>query len=69
MGALVIVAGLYMVLWGKSKDQPPSDGSDKVASAEGDHPQALPVSTPGNVEVTSHATVEATRVKPTDEAV
>ncbi|CAL1387266.1 unnamed protein product [Linum trigynum] len=31
LGAIVIVIGLYMVLWGKSKDQQPGSGSDKVA--------------------------------------
>lgn len=32
-GAVVIVTGLYLVLWGKSKDQPPSDSSDDKAEA------------------------------------
>uniref|UniRef100_A0A6N2LQ20 EamA domain-containing protein n=1 Tax=Salix viminalis TaxID=40686 RepID=A0A6N2LQ20_SALVM len=32
LGAVVIVTGLYLVLWGKSKDQPPSNSShDKAA--------------------------------------
>ncbi|KAK4766222.1 hypothetical protein SAY87_007864 [Trapa incisa] len=57
IGALVIVSGLYMVLWGKSKDEieSPSDGggsSHKVASAEADL-QAIPVSMPGSIEVAS----------------
>lgn len=33
IGAVVIVTGLYLVLWGKSKDQPPSDSSDDKAEA------------------------------------
>ncbi|KAG6765320.1 hypothetical protein POTOM_029351 [Populus tomentosa] len=33
IGAVVIVTGLYLVLWGKSKDQPPSDSSDGKAEA------------------------------------
>ncbi|PON75298.1 Plant-drug/metabolite exporter [Parasponia andersonii] len=32
VGAVIIVAGLYMVLWGKSKDKPPSELSNKVLS-------------------------------------
>ncbi|CAL1374459.1 unnamed protein product [Linum trigynum] len=31
LGAIVIVTGLYMVLWGKSKDQQPGSENDKVA--------------------------------------
>ncbi|CAN1747023.1 WAT1-related protein At2g39510 [Linum perenne] len=31
LGAVVIVTGLYMVLWGKTKDQPLTNPNDKVA--------------------------------------
>ncbi|CAN0909472.1 WAT1-related protein At2g39510 [Linum grandiflorum] len=31
VGAIVIVTGLYMVLWGKTKDQPLTNSNDKVA--------------------------------------
>ncbi|CAN0837134.1 WAT1-related protein At2g39510 [Linum grandiflorum] len=31
LGAVVIVTGLYMVLWGKSKDEQPNSGNEKVA--------------------------------------
>ncbi|KAJ6432704.1 hypothetical protein OIU84_019862 [Salix udensis] len=35
IGAVVIVSGLYLVLWGKSKDQPPPNSSDdKVAAGD-----------------------------------
>ena len=32
LGAVVIVTGLYLVLWGKSKDQPPSNSSHDKAT-------------------------------------
>ncbi|KAK4750212.1 hypothetical protein SAY87_027661 [Trapa incisa] len=69
IGALVIVTGLYMVLWGKSKDEieSPSDNggsSHKVASAETDL-EAIPVSMPGSIEVASYMAVDVTsKVKP-----
>ncbi|KAK4798900.1 hypothetical protein SAY86_024265 [Trapa natans] len=75
IGALVIVAGLYMVLWGKSKDelQSPSDdcsgSSPKVASGKGDL-QPIPVSMPGSIEAASYAAVDDTsKFKPTHDAV
>ncbi|PON62316.1 Plant-drug/metabolite exporter [Trema orientale] len=32
IGAVVIVVGLYMVLWGKSKDKPPSEPMEQVSA-------------------------------------
>lgn len=34
IGAMVIVVGLYMVLWGKSKDQMSSDSSNNTTKDE-----------------------------------
>ena len=33
IGAIIIIVGLYMVLWGKSKDQRGSESSEKVLAS------------------------------------
>lgn len=69
---MVIVAGLYMVLWGMSKDQTPPDGEKAVSpTAEQGDLEALPVSlsATGNVEMAPYVAADSTKVTPTDEAV
>lgn len=69
MGAMVIAVGLYMVLWGKSKDgQSPQPDGDKAVTAAEDSRLETPVSAPGNVEIAPYVAVDLTKVRPTDEA-
>ncbi|OWM70076.1 hypothetical protein CDL15_Pgr025926 [Punica granatum] len=70
MGAMVIVVGLYLVLWGKRKDQPTTDSGKAVSSTElDDHRGPIPVANPGNIEIPQYVTVDLTKVRPTNEAV
>ena len=58
LGAIVIVIGLYLVIWGKSRDENLSTSvtdTDQQANKN------------GNTEISSHGS--STRVMPNDEAV
>ncbi|CAI0443072.1 unnamed protein product [Linum tenue] len=50
LGTIVIVLGLYIVLWGKSKDQQPGSGDDKVT----DLPTANAAATASSVDDDEH---------------
>ncbi|KAK4783801.1 hypothetical protein SAY86_018169 [Trapa natans] len=77
IGAMVIVMGLYMVLWGKTKDgqlpRPLSqlpDGDKPVLAAQDGHLAMPNVSVgPGSMEIGAYVAVDLTKVRPTDEPV
>ncbi|XP_030451231.1 WAT1-related protein At2g39510 [Syzygium oleosum] len=66
IGALVIVLGLYLVLWGKSKDQPATGSSEKQETL---NLQLANTSfADGNAEAaaSSYVIVDVTKVRPTE---
>ncbi|XP_010517305.1 PREDICTED: WAT1-related protein At2g39510 [Camelina sativa] len=62
LGAIVIVLGLYSVLWGKSKDEPPSSFPDMDTELPLSTPQIVTFSSKANTEMdTNDATVVFSR--------
>ncbi|KAG2285262.1 hypothetical protein Bca52824_044866 [Brassica carinata] len=62
LGAVVIVLGLYSVLWGKSKDEPSNSFSDMDIELPRSAPQVVTISLKANAEVdTKDASVVISR--------
>ncbi|KAL5569136.1 hypothetical protein UlMin_025711 [Ulmus minor] len=67
LGAIIIVLGLYMVLWGKSKDQLSSEASNKVI-AERDEEDMIEMNE--NIKMQNQElSIDGTKPKPGDESV
>ncbi|KAK8579646.1 hypothetical protein V6N13_142818 [Hibiscus sabdariffa] len=58
LGAAVIVAGLYLVLWGKTKDQEPSDDNFETTASNDEKMIAIAIATDDNRHTTITPTVE-----------
>lgn len=54
LGAIVIVLGLYSVLWGKSKDEPSSSFSDTDKELPLSTPQIVTLPSKANAKMDTH---------------
>ncbi|OMO58896.1 Drug/metabolite transporter [Corchorus capsularis] len=67
IGSIVIVVGLYLVLWGKSKDQPHSD-TDSGGGTVAESDQQMSAIENGETRGPSLFTITSNRVRPIEES-